>query len=355
MKTNVKTIATDATADSSLPGAHGVLQTSHLDSSQTSVTTVSSRLRSLLLIPEIGILIPLTVLTIGFSIINPALLRPESIGAMLRGLAFVGIISIGQTLLMVSGELDLSVGSVSGLCAIISAWLMTHGVSVPCAVIGGLAAGAVIGFINGLLTVGVGLPAFIATLGMLYVTRGLDYLISGGIPIYPLPPALASMEKLAPTGISWALLIFVFLAIVGEFGLRKTTFGRALYATGGNPEVARLAGISTNRIKIACYVLSGTLAALAGFLQTAQFNVGQPEMGTGAELEVIAGVVIGGVSLFGGVGTILGTVLGLLLMQIVKNGLVHSHVNSHWQTIAVGVTMMAAVSVDLLRRRSKVG
>lgn len=330
-------------------------QSSGSDSTHTSEMTTGTRLRSLLLVPEVGILIPLIILTIGFSIINPALLRPASIGAMLRGLAFVGIISVGQTLLMVSGELDLSVGSVSGLCAIISAWLMTHGIGVPYAVAAGLLAGASIGFINGLLAVRVGLPAFIATLGMLYVTRGLDYLISGGIPIYPLPASLASMEKLAPTGISWALLIFVVLAAVCDVALRRTTFGRAIYATGGNPEVARLAGINTNRVKISCYVLTGTLAALAGFLQTAQFNVGQPEMGSGAELEVIAGVVIGGVSLFGGVGTILGTVLGLLLMQIVKNGLIHSHVNTHWQTIAVGVTMMAAVSVDLLRRRSKVG
>jgi ribose transport system permease protein len=145
----------------------------------------------------------------------------------------------------------------------------------------------------------------------------------------------------------------VAVVILGDFCLRKTVFGRKAMATGGNAEVARIAGISTNAVKINCYVLTGALAALAGMLQMTRLNTGDPGIGNGWELEVIASVVIGGVSLFGGAGTVVGVFLGVIIMQVVRSGLVVSGVNTHWQTVAVGVIMIAAVGVDLLRRRTK--
>lgn len=310
--------------------------------------------RALLAVPEVGILIPLVFFTLLFYTLEPALLSPNNIGAMLRSVSFVGVIAVGQTLLMVAGELDLSVGSVAGLCAIVSSWLMKNaGWPVGSAILAGLLSGALVGLVNGLVTVRLGLPAFIATLGMLYIARGFNYLICAGYPLYPLPDSLKAFGAADTWGTSWSFVIFVAVVILGDFTLRRTVFGRMICATGGNKEVARIAGINTDAVKIACYALTGTLAALGGILLMARINVGQPETGAGWELDVIASVVIGGVSLFGGIGTVAGTLLGLLIMQVVRSGLVVTGVNTHWQTVAVGAIMIVAVSVDLLRRRAK--
>lgn len=311
-------------------------------------------LRKLLRIPETGILIPLVAFAIVFLCVDRTFLRPNSMAAMLRAVAFIGVIAVGQTWLMVAGEIDLSVGSVAGLSTVVAAWTMKHaGLPMELGLVAGLATGALAGLCNGVIAIRLGIPAFIATLGMLYIARGLNYLLCKGYPIYPLPERLTAFGKAEPCGVSWAFLILVATVLVGDFFLRKTVFGRKVLATGGNAEVARIAGISTNAVKINCYVLTGMLAALAGMLLMAQLNVGQPEIGQGWELDVIASVVIGGVSLFGGVGTVVGTFLGLLIMQVVRSGLVVSGVNTHWQTVAVGVIMIAAVGVDLLRRRAK--
>ena len=312
-------------------------------------------LRKILAIPEAGIFVPLVLFTLVFFCVNPGFLGANSVAAMLRALTFVGIIAVGQTWLMVAGGIDLSVGSVAGLCAIVSSWLMkTQGWPMEAGLLAGLSVGLLAGLVNGLVTVRLGIPAFIATLGMLYVARGLNYLLCQGYPIYPIPDALKQLGRAEPLGLSWAFVIFVLLAAAGDFCLRRTVYGRMAYATGGNAEVARIAGINTQRVQISCYVLTGGMAALAGMLLMSQLNVGQPEIGVGWELDVIASVVIGGVSLFGGVGTVVGTFLGLLLMQVVRSGLVVSGVSTHWQTVAVGVIMVTAVGVDLLRRRTKI-
>jgi ribose transport system permease protein len=312
-------------------------------------------LRKLWAIPEAGIFVPLVIFTLVFFFINQSFLGPNSVAAMLRALTFVGIIAVGQTWLMVAGGIDLSVGSVAGLCAIVSSWLMkTQGWPMEAGLLAGLSVGLLVGLVNGLVTVRLGIPAFIATLGMLYVARGLNYLLCQGYPIYPIPDALKQLGRAEPLGLSWAFVVFVLLAAAGDFCLRRTVYGRMAYATGGNAEVARIAGINTQRVQISCYVLTGGMAALAGMLLMSQLNVGQPEIGVGWELDVIASVVIGGVSLFGGVGTVVGTFLGLLLMQVVRSGLVVTGVSTHWQTVAVGVIMVTAVGVDLLRRRTKI-
>jgi ribose transport system permease protein len=312
-------------------------------------------LRKLWAIPEAGIFVPLIVLTLVFFSINQSFLEANSVAAMLRAMTFVGIIAVGQTWLMIAGGIDLSVGSVAGLCAIVSSWLMkAQGWPVEAGLLVGLTVGLVAGLLNGLMVVRLGIPAFIATLGMLYVARGLNYLLCQGYPIYPIPDQLKNFGRAEPFGLSWAFVIFVLLVILGDYTLRRTVSGRKVYATGGNKEVARIAGINTAWVQISCYMLTGGLAALAGMLLMAQLNVGQPEIGVGWELDVIAAVVIGGTSLFGGAGTVTGTFLGLLIMQVVRSGLVVTGVNTHWQTVAVGVIMVTAVWVDLLRRKTKI-
>jgi ribose transport system permease protein len=311
--------------------------------------------RKLWAVPELGVLVPLVICTLLFFGVRHSFLGSNSVASMLRAMAFVGLIAVGQTWLMIAGEIDLSVGSVAGLCAVTSSWLMkVSGWPVEAGLAAGILLGCVAGLINGIVAVRFGIPAFIATLGMLYIARGFNYLLCRGYPIYPIPDSLKTFGRAEPLGLSWAFLIFVGAVLIGDFCLRKTVFGRMVYATGGNKEVARIAGINTDWVKLSCYILTGALAGFAGMLLMAQLNVGQPEIGVGWELDVIAAVVIGGVSLFGGIGTVTGTFLGLMIMQVVRSGLVVTGVSTHWQTVAVGAIMILAVGVDLLRRRAKI-
>jgi ribose transport system permease protein len=312
-----------------------------------------NRLRRALAISEAGVLVSLAGLVLVFYLLEPAFLSGTNIRSMLTAISFVGIIAVGQTLLLVAGEFDLSVGSVAGLSAIVSAWLMAKGhLPVPLGILGGLVTGALVGLVNGVLVVGVGIPAFIATLGMLYAARGFTYVITNGYPIYPLPKVIGNIGSSEVLfGLGWSFVILVVLAIVGDLVLRRTTIGRNLFATGGNEEVARLVGIDTRRYKVVCFMIVGALSAVAGMLVLADGASGTPSIGTGWELTVIAGVVIGGVSLFGGVGTVAAGIIGMLLLQVVQSGLVVVGVNPNWQTVAVGLIMVLAVGVDIARRR----
>ncbi len=320
----------------------------------TGIVAMARRaLGATLAVPEVGALVPLVALAIIFAVVAPVMLSPDSLSGLLRAMQFLAIVAVGQAVLMIAGELDLSVGAVAGLSSILAAWLMKEsGWPFALALTGALLVGAAVGLINGIIAVVVGVPAFITTLGMLYVARGTAYLIS--TPLYGLPPALADFGAARPLGVSWTFLIFLAVAGIADLGLRFTIYGRMIYATGGNREVAHVTGINTTAVKLACFALSGFLASLAGLLTMSSFNIGQPEAGEGWELDVIAGVVIGGTSLFGGVGTVAGACLGLLLMQVVRSGLVMVGVSTHWQTIAVGAIMVAAVAFDLLRRRARI-
>lgn len=305
---------------------------------------------------EAGVIIALIVLSIIFYLLNSAFLSVTNIRAMLGAVSYVGIIGVGQTILLVAGEFDLSVGSVAGLSAIISGWLMTTGhLPVPLGLLGGLATGLALGLVNGLVVVRLGIPAFITTLGMLFAAQGATQVITNGYPIYPLPKSIGDFGA-APAlfGLGWSFVFLLILLVIGDLALRRTTIGRNTYATGGNKEVARLVGIDTNLYKISCFALVGMLAATAGMLVMASLASATTSIGTGWELSVIAGVVVGGVSLFGGVGTVLAGFLGMLLLQVVQSGLVVVQVSANWQTIAVGVIMVTAVGLDLARRKVSV-
>ena len=310
-------------------------------------------LRRALPLGEVGVILPLAVSVAFFYALNPAFLSGQDLRAILGAVSFVGIIGVGQTLLLVGGEFDLSVGSVAGFSAIVSAWLMTKGqLPVAPALLAGVLSGGLLGLVNGLIVVRIGIPAFITTLGMLYIAQGLNYLIDDGYPIYPLPPVISQLGQPIPVlGVGLSLALFVILAVAGEVFLRRTTYGRNLYAIGGNQEVARLVGINVARYKLACFVLVGMLAAVAGILVMADVESGTPTVGQDWALVVIAGVVIGGVSLFGGVGSVVGGALGMVLLQVVQSGLVVIGVSPHWQVVSVGGIMIVAVGLDLVRRR----
>jgi len=314
---------------------------------------LKTRLLAFITVGEVGVIAALLLIVALFYVLEPAFLSERNIRAIFNVVSFVGIIAIGQTILLVAGEFDLSVGSVAGVSAVSAAQLMTaFAWPVPVALMGGVGIGLVIGLVNGLVVVKFKIPAFIQTLGMLFIGQGLIQLITGGFPVYPLPESVArfGMSTFA-FGLGWSVLFFVVAALVADVVLRRTVLGRNLYATGGNPEVARLVGINTTYYKIGAFMTVGALAAVAGMFVMADLQSGTTSIGSGWELVVIAGVVVGGVSLFGGVGTIAGGVAGIVVLKVVQSGLVVVGVDSNWQQIAVGVIMVAAVGLDIVRRR----
>ena len=308
----------------------------------------------ILSIPEMGVVIPLIAFTLIFAAINPAMISRVSLTVILRTISYTGVVAVGMSFLIIAGEIDLSVGSVAGLGAIAFGWMMTEGGwSVEASIVAGLLAGAICGLINGVLTAKIGLSAFIATLSMLFVARGVNYVITSAYPIYPLPDVIGRFGRATPLGASWGFWIFIGLVVIGDFVLRRTIFGSMVKATGGNKLAARVAGINTDRVKVACFILTGTLAAVGGMLVVARIKTAESQTGIGWELDVIASVIIGGVSFFGGVGTIFGTFLGCLLMQVVRSGLVVAKVSAHWQNAAVGMLLIGAIIVDKLRRDAR--
>ncbi|MDZ4753249.1 MAG: ABC transporter permease [Phycisphaerae bacterium] len=315
--------------------------------------TVLGRFLSVFAVSEVGVLCALALAVALFFALEPAFLSERNLRAILVIVSFVGIIAVGQIILLVCGEFDLSVGSVAGLAAVTSAKLMTAvALPVPVALLGGVLVGALIGLVNGLVVVRLHVPAFIQTLGMLFIAQGLIQVVTLGYPVYPLPPAVVAIgQEPVFLGLGWSFVFFAVLALAADFTLRRTTLGRNCYAVGGNVEVARLVGIDFRRYKIGAFVLVGALAAIAGMFVMADLASGTTSIGSGWELTVIAGVVVGGVSLFGGTGSVAGGLIGMLLLQVVQSGLVISGVSANWQQISVGLIMVAAVGLDVLRRR----
>jgi ribose transport system permease protein len=318
-----------------------------------SATPLGDRLVRVFAVGEVGVLAALIIIIAFFYLLQPAFLSERNVRAILTVVSFVGIIAIGQTILLVNGEFDLSVGSVAGLSAVVSAQLMTAvALPVPLAVLGGMLTGGCVGLVNGLVVVRLKIPAFIQTLGMLFIGQGLIQVVTNGHPVYPLPESVSALGFAKPFfGLGWSFVFFIVAAFIADFMLRRTVVGRNMYATGGNQEVARLVGINVGLYKIRAFILIGVLAAIAGMFVMADLASGTTSIGSGWELAVIAGVVVGGVSLFGGAGTMAGGLSGILLLQIVQSGLVVIGVNSNWQQIAVGVIMVMAVGLDILRRR----
>ena len=312
-----------------------------------------SRFIGFVAVGEVGVIAALVLIAGFFYLLEPAFLSGRNTRAILNVVSFVGIIAVGQTILLISGEFDLSVGSVAGLSAVVAGTLMTAvALPVPLAILGGLGVGAALGLLNGLIVVRLGIPAFIQTLGMLFIGQGLIQVVTGGYPVYPLPPQVSEFGMTSiGFGLGWSFAFFVGLALVADLVLRRTVLGRNLYATGGNKEVARLVGINTATYKIGAFTLVGALSGIAGMFVMADLGSATTSIGSGWELVVIAGVVVGGVSLFGGAGTVAGGVIGILLLKAVQSGLVVIGVNSNWQQIAVGVIMVLAVGLDILRRR----
>lgn len=298
-------------------------------------------------------LLALVVLSVILSILSPHFLTTENLLSIALQTAIIAIIALGQIYVIISGGIDLSVGSIVALSGVVTAQLLVAGVPPFIAIIVGVLAGTLLGFINGFIISKGNLPPFIVTLGMMGVARGLSLVLTDGIPISGLPESFTVLGNGTILGIPIPVIFLIFAAIIAAFILSKTIFGRYVYSIGSNEEAARLSGINVNTNKMMIYAICGLMSGLAGVLMTARLVSAQPSAGMGYELDAIAAVVIGGASLIGGVGTIGGTIIGAFIMGVLRNGLNLLNVSPFWQQIAIGVIIVLAVYVDQVRRKTK--
>lgn len=287
------------------------------------------------------------------SFASPYFLNTSNLLALLLGLSIEALIAVGMTNLMVSGGFDMSVGSVVAFTGAATALLMKSGVSAVLAVVFGLAIGAAIGFFNGFIVAKIGINPFVTTLASLSLFRGLTLILTKGQNISGLDEGFKTIGQYTLIGIQMPIWYAVVLIIIGDILLRKSRFFRQNYYIGGNEKAARLSGIPVDRIKILNYLIVGLLAGLAGIVMTARLGSASVTAGNGLELRVITAVIIGGASLQGGEGTVVGSFLGSLLMALISNALTLLNVDVYWQTFVIGATLLIAVLIDRLGKMRK--
>jgi len=302
-------------------------------------------------IREIGALIPLIVIFILSAMSNPAFITIPNLLDMLRATSYVFIVAVGMTFILCGRGLDLSVGSQVGMTGVVLGalmiwWRIPTAFAIPIALLAGAVAGAVNGFFITVLRI----PPFIATLATYYSYRGILNGVTKGTPITPMPADFKFLGQGFFLGIAYVIWFIVILVVVATFVLRKTKYGRYTLAMGGNPQSTRLAGIAIDRLSFSLYVVMGVLCAIAGIFFTSRFTSAQPTTGVGMELQVIAACIIGGVSLFGGVGSIAGTLIGSLFLVVLNNGMIMAHISGYWQQAVIGAIIIVAVVIDLARK-----
>ena len=315
-----------------------------------------------------GAYIALIFVTALFAVLTPEFRQPSNLLNVLDQSVRIGIVAVGMTAIIITGGIDLSVGSIAALAPFLAASYMAshggpHANQLVLALLGLLITvlvGAVCGTVSGLTITRAYLPPFIATLGMMSIVRGLAYILSKGTGINEGIPAgytitgqsLVSMGTgHAVASLTWAVLVMLVVFVIGHLILTRSRVGRAIYAIGGNEQAARLSGLNVNGIKLGVYLVGGVLAALAGLVETASVGVAAPQAGSDLELDAIAAVVIGGTSLSGGRGNLAGTFAGVLLMRLIRNGLNLVNVDSNWQRVAIGAIIMVAVGFDEIQKR----
>ena len=293
----------------------------------------------------------LAALFIFLSIASPHFLTSTNLSSVIRQTATINIMALGMTLVIVSGGIDLSVGAILAFAGTVGTMAIANGLPIPVGIAVGLLCGLLWGFVNGLLTTALKIPPFIVTLGTLGIVRGLTLIISGGLPVVGLPREFGSLAEGSLAGIPSVLFVLAVCAVVTHVVLHSTKLGRYTYAIGSNKEAAVYAGISVAKYSIAVYAIAGMLAGLAGMIEASRLMTGQPTAGQGYELLVIAAVVIGGGSLSGGEGSVIGTLIGAFIMGLLSNGSDLLGVNPYLQQALIGAIIILAVAVDEARKR----
>jgi ribose transport system permease protein len=309
-----------------------------------------------------GALIILLALVVAFSLAADNFLTVDNLRNILRQYSVPAILAVGQTLVIVSAGIDLSVASTAALSGSVMGVMYAHeGYPEPVALLLGLAAGFAVGAINGFVITKWRVPDFIATLGAFTAVRGVALLVTDGLPVpdytkaqegRTVPETVTTLGADSVFGIPLIAVVAGVCALVGWFILSRTTLGRSAYAIGGNREAARVSGIRVERVKWSIYVFSGLMAAIAGFMLTGRQGSANALMGEGMELQSIAAVVVGGTNLFGGEGTIGGTIIGVLIIGVLNNGLNILGVADFWQRVVNGSIIVAVVALDQWRRRA---
>ncbi len=311
-------------------------------------------LRLLVDVPEAGILVAVLVLFAALAVAAPNFLSVNNLLSVAQQIAFLGIVATGETFLLIAGELDLSVGSSYGFLGIVLAWLMVRqNVGLAPAIALTLLAGLAVGAINGLFTTRFRIPSFIVTLGMLGVLRGLALGLAAGLPITlaSVDPTFNAVSTGQAFGVVPAQAIWlVGVLVAGSVVLALTKFGYAVYATGGDRRSAAQVGIKTGRVKFYCFLLTQALVAVIAILSVGWLGSANPLTGQGFELQVIAAVVIGGTSLFGGAGSVFGTLLGAAVIGMLSNGLILLGLDQYWQQFATGAIIVAAALLNVTIR-----
>ena len=294
----------------------------------------------------------LIVVFVFLSIASPVFLTADNLYNIGVQTSYTAVIAIGVTLVIITAGIDLSVGSVAALSGVVGVVLMAKaGVPVVLAILGGILVGAACGLVNGLLVSVAGLNPFIATLGMLSVARGLVYIPTNAKSVFGVPDSFRLLGQGVIGSIPIPIIVVAVVAVAGYVVLARTKLGRYAYAMGSNREAARLSGIPIRRYLTVVYVISGALAGFGGMIASSQVASGQPNFGIGLELDAIAAAVIGGASLFGGQGTVVGTLIGAFLIALIRNGSVLLDVNIYYQQVIIGVVIWLAVLWDQYRRR----
>ena len=286
------------------------------------------------------------------SFLSPVFLSVANFRNLFIQSTILAVLALGQTFVIMTRGIDLSIGGTMALSSALCIGLSVYsGIPAPLAIVAALAVGAGVGLVNGFAVTTIGITPLITTLATLSITRGATFAYTNGANITPVPPLITDFGRGQLFGLPYSVVLLIVLAIGCQFLLSRTVFGRSVYATGGNEVASRLAGIPTNRIIMITYVICGLTAAIAGLILTARLESAGPRAGVGIDLTVIAACVIGGTSLFGGTGSIVGTLLGVVLISLVSNAINLTGVPPAWDDLVNGIVIFLAAVVDVYRRK----
>ncbi|MGL5245548.1 MAG: ABC transporter permease [Sarcina sp.] len=307
------------------------------------------------LVQKLAAGLSLVIMCIFFSVATPHFLTFDNIITIALQTAVIGIMAIGVTFVIVTSGIDLSLGAIIALSGVCAGIFVNKGFGIILSVILALIIGMLFGGVNGFLIGKLGLPPFISTLGSMMLARGITLVLTDAKPVYfDGAPSFIEISQGKLFGvIPYPVIYLILIAFISAFILKKTIIGRHTYAIGSNEEAARLSGINVFKTKIFVYMYCGLLCAVAGIIMAARINSGQPTAGQGYELDAIAAVVIGGTSLSGGEGGVMGTVIGAFIMGVLKNGLNLMNVSQNWQMVAMGLVVIGAVYMDIIRKKKK--
>lgn len=301
----------------------------------------------------LGLFIVMLVMGIVFTILNPGYLSAKNLLNILMAASLSGLIAIGESYLIICGQIDLSPGAVAAFAGVFSGLLAQRGVPFSLIILLTLAVGAIFGCINAFQVNRLKIQPFIASLAMMSIARGLAYIMCGGKPVFIKQEAYIKIGVTRILGIPLPVIILLLAFIVFGIVLVRTRFGRNIYATGGNPAAARLAGININAVKRKLFIISACLASLGGIILASRMNTGQPSAGQNVDFDAITASVLGGIAMTGGTGSLSGTFLGVLILQGFNNGLLLLNISTFWQDVARGLLMIFALTFDFYRKKKR--